>query len=27
MPLDQQPNHQILGAAMAKYDIQTPLFI
>jgi anti-sigma28 factor (negative regulator of flagellin synthesis) len=27
MPYDQQPNHQKLGAVMAKYDKQTPLFI
>jgi len=27
MPYDQQPNHQILGAAMVKFDNQTPLTI
>lgn len=27
MPYDQQPNHQILGAAMVKFDNQNPLAI
>ena len=27
MPFNQQPNHQILGAAMVKYDTQTPFAI
>jgi hypothetical protein len=27
MPLDQQPNHQILGAALVKFDTQTPMAI
>lgn len=27
MPLDQQPNHQILGAAMVKFDTQSPMAI
>jgi hypothetical protein len=27
MPFDQQPNHQILGAAMVKFDIQRPMAI
>lgn len=27
MPFDQQPNHQILGAALVKFDTQTPMAI
>jgi hypothetical protein len=27
MPFDQQPNHQVLGAALVKFDTQTPLAI